>query len=400
MDAQSDGPHRAERQNLLPRRADEKLDARQKGMTRRGMIAAVSYMICAVTLVMFNKAALSSFNFPCANVITLLQMLSSTALLAILRLADVLTFADGSAADVALGRGSSSIGSSGSSLGSSKGGAAVGLGMVVAGLFAPSYSVSVAPAGAGGGGRKGGRSRGRRSGFVPLHTLARVLPLSLSYLLYMVVGMASIRGVNVPMYTALRRTTVAFTLLAERLLSSKRHSSYTLISVAVIVTGALLAALRDFSFEAYGYSLVFLSNITTALYLAFIARLGKATGLNSFGLMWCNGVICIPALLLWTFLSGEIQRALDFPALLQPNFLVVLSMSCLMAFALNYTIFLNTSLNSALTQTMCGNIKDLGTVGIGWALFGGLPFDLGNIIGQVMGFMGSGLYAYCKIKGI
>ncbi|CAI7932557.1 unnamed protein product, partial [Closterium sp. NIES-54] len=147
-------------------------------------------------------------------------------------------------------------------------------------------------------------------------------------------------------------------------------------SVAVIVTGALLAALRDFSFEAYGYSLVFLSNITTALYLAFIARLGKATGLNSFGLMWCNGVICIPALLLWTFLSGEIQRALDFPALLQPNFLAVLSMSCLMAFALNYTIFLNTTLNSALTQTMCGNIKDLGTVGIGWALFGGLPFDL------------------------
>ncbi|CAI7812529.1 unnamed protein product [Closterium sp. NIES-54] len=77
MDAQSDGPHRAERQNLLPRRADEKLDARQKGMTRRGMIAAVSYMICAVTLVMFNKAALSSFNFPCANVITLLQVTSS-----------------------------------------------------------------------------------------------------------------------------------------------------------------------------------------------------------------------------------------------------------------------------------------------------------------------------------
>ncbi|CAI5466505.1 unnamed protein product [Closterium sp. Yama58-4] len=210
----------------------EKIDARKKkGMTRRGMIAAVSYMICAVTLVMFNKAALSSFNFPCANVITLLQMLSSTAhgLLAILRLADVLTFADGSAADVALG---------------------------IATL------VSVAPAAAAGGGGgilgkggKVGRSRGGRSGFVPLHTLARVLPLSLSYLLYMVVGMASISGVNVPMYTALaphhsrlhprgRATAVnqatllihthqahhcafAFALLAEGLLASKRHSSYS-----------------------------------------------------------------------------------------------------------------------------------------------------------------------------
>ncbi|CAI7800002.1 unnamed protein product, partial [Closterium sp. NIES-54] len=293
------------------------------------------------TLVMFNKAALSSFNFPCANAISLLQMLSSTALLAVLRLAGVLTFASASATpDVA------------------------------------------------------------SSTFVPLQTLGRVLPLSLSYMLNVVISMASIRGVNVPMYTALRRTTVAFTLIAERLLASKQHSAYTLVSVAVIVAGALLAAVRDFSFEAYGYSIVLLSNITTALYLTLIARLGKSTGLNSFGLMWSNGINCIPALLLWTFLSGEIQRALAFPALLDPAFLVVLSMSCLMAFALNYTVFLNTSLNSALTQNMCGNLKDLGTVGIGWALFGGLPFDVGNIIGQVMGFLGSALYAYCKIKGV
>ena len=35
----------------------------------------------------------------------------------------------------------------------------------------------------------------------------------------------------------------------------------------------------------------------------------------------------------------------------------VIGTSCLLAFALNYTIFLNTSLNSALTQTMCGNLK-------------------------------------------
>jgi hypothetical protein len=30
----------------------------------------------AVLLVMFNKAALSSYNFPCANVVTLLQVLN------------------------------------------------------------------------------------------------------------------------------------------------------------------------------------------------------------------------------------------------------------------------------------------------------------------------------------
>lgn len=77
------------------------------------------------------------------------------------------------------------------------------------------------------------------------------------------------------------------------------------------------------SFDAYGYAVVFISNIATAIYLATIARIGstfglfgnlllhflfssltyfviltdnlsfsgKSSGLNSFGLMWCNGKI-------------------------------------------------------------------------------------------------------------
>ncbi|CAB79945.1 hypothetical protein [Arabidopsis thaliana] len=71
-------------------------------------------------------------------------------------------------------------------------------------------------------------------------------------------------------------------------------------------------------------------------------------------------------------------------------YMVVLLCSCVLAFVLNYCIFLNTTLNSALTQTICGNMKDLFTVGLGWMLFGGLPFDLMNVIGQLFGFFGPG----------
>lgn len=39
------------------------------------------------------------------------------------------------------------------------------------------------------------------------------------------------------------------------------------------------------------------------------------------------------------------------------RFQVVLLLSCILAFFLNYSIFLNTTLNSALTQTICGNLK-------------------------------------------
>jgi hypothetical protein len=93
------------------------------------------------------------------------------------------------------------------------------------------------------------------------------------------------------------------------------------ISVALIVFGAFVAGARDLSFDARGYAIVFVANITTAVYLATINRIGKAvafsnlychftldnlsdqmfffvflgksSGLNSFGLMWCNGIILV-----------------------------------------------------------------------------------------------------------
>lgn len=114
----------------------------------------------------------------------------------------------------------------------------------------------------------------------------------------------------------------------------------TCCSVGVILFGAAVAGIRDYSYETRGYALVLLSNVTTAIYLATISRIGRlsleitgavhhtgwsyliafnlfgsvwnmqkyqqlllyvtnqrclwfsagrSTGLNSFGLMWCNG---------------------------------------------------------------------------------------------------------------
>lgn len=323
-----------------PPRGGEDTLSKGSAMTKRGAYAALSYMTCAVLLVLFNKAALSSYSFPCANVITLLQMLCSTCFLYVMRRLKLISFTVGE-----------------------------------------TWAVSDSTA------------------LVPLETLLHTLPLSLTYLLYMLASMESVRGVNVPMYTTLRRTTVVFTMIVEYLLTRQKYSTSVIGSVALIVFGAFIAGSRDLSYDTYGYAIVLVANIATAIYLATIARIGKSSGLNSFGLMWCNGLICGPILFIWTFLKGDLELTMNFPYLFSPGFQAVMVLSCIMAFFLNYSIFLNTTLNSAVTQTMCGNMKDFFTIGLGWILFGGLPFDLLNVVGQGLGFVGSGLYAYCKIKG-
>ncbi|XP_022937346.1 nucleotide-sugar uncharacterized transporter 3 [Cucurbita moschata] len=333
----SDPPHGSEEKERLIR-GDEKL-FRGSAMTKRGAYAALSYMACAVLLILFNKAALSSYNFPSANVVTLVQMVCSCCFLYALRRSKVISFTVGD-----------------------------------------SFSDNAAS-------------------MVPMKTLRQTSPLAGTYLLYMLATMESVRGVNVPMYTTLRRTTVVFTMVVEYLLAGQKYTYSVVGSVGLIVLGAFIAGARDLSFDVYGYSIVFLSNITTAIYLATISRIGKSSGLNSFGLMWCNGILCAPVLLFWTFIRGDLEATISFPHLFSPGFLMVMLGSCTLAFFLNYSIFLNTTLNSAVTQTICGNLKDFFTIGLGWMIFGGLPFDLLNVIGQLLGFVGSGLYAYYKLIG-
>ncbi|KGN60702.1 UDP-N-acetylglucosamine transporter UGNT1 isoform X1 [Cucumis sativus] len=312
-------------------------------MTRRGAYAAISYMASAVLLLMFNKAALSSYKFPCANVITLLQIICSSTLLYALRHWKIISFTVGE---------SQSISSSGKSI-----------------------------------------------ILVPYKTLVQTLPLAISYLLYMLVTMESVRGINVPMYTTLRRTTVVFTMIAEYLLTGQTHSLFVVGSVGMIILGAVVAGARDLSFDTYSYSVVFIANICTAIYLASIARIGKSSGLNTFGLMWCNGLICGPLLFFWIILRGDVEATLNFRYLFSFGFQCVMLLSCIMAFLINYFVFLNTTLNSALTQTVCGNLKDVFSIAIGWFLFGGLPYDFLNVVGQSIGFLGSCIYAYCKLHG-
>ncbi|KAG7024456.1 Nucleotide-sugar uncharacterized transporter 3 [Cucurbita argyrosperma subsp. argyrosperma] len=333
----SDPPHGSEEKERLIR-GDEKL-FRGSAMTKRGAYAALSYMACAVLLILFNKAALSSYNFPSANVVTLVQMVCSCCFLYALRRWKVISFTVGD-----------------------------------------SFSDNAAS-------------------MVSMKTLRQTSPLAGTYLLYMLATMESVRGVNVPMYTTLRRTTVVFTMVVEYLLAGQKYTYSVVGSVGLIVLGAFIAGARDLSFDVYGYSIVFLSNITTAIYLATISRIGKSSGLNSFGLMWCNGILCAPVLLFWTFIRGDLEATISFPHLFSPGFLMVMLGSCTLAFFLNYSIFLNTTLNSAVTQTICGNLKDFFTIGLGWMIFGGLPFDLLNVIGQLLGFVGSGLYAYYKLIG-
>ena len=292
-------------------------------------------MLTAILLIYFNKAAFSYYNFSAPNLLTLSQSLCSLVLLSTARHYNLLTY--------------------------------------------------------------------QPFNFNNFRTL---LPISLSFLVYMVLGMLAMKLVSLPMYTTLRRTTVLFVMVIEWLTLGKGSSWLVKLSVLVMVVGAVVAGWKDMRFDLTSYTIVFIYNGFTALYLVLInsistrerqrAQHSHTIPLTQWDFMYYNNLTTIPLLALAVLLTGETKSLYNSPHLTTPMFHMSLLASSLLAFVLNYAIFKNTAVNSALTQTVAGQAKDVVVVVLGvWAFEDGW-LELGGVVGVVLGFLGSVGYGVAK----
>jgi solute carrier family 35 protein len=232
---------------------------------------------------------------------------------------------------------------------------------------------------------------------VTVTTLSHMAVVSLAFLAYLLLGMLALKGVSIPMYASLRRFTVVFVMFFDYLVDAKFHSHAVIATVVVQVVGCALAAMHDVEYNPSGYAYIALYNAATALYLVAIKfAKTKHVYLDNFGMMYLNSITLIPALAVLAYFMGDYDAMAAFPYAGEFGFLVSFVASAVLAFVLNYAIFWNTSANSALTQTVSGQLKDIGTVLLGYIAFPPTEFSWLNFFGVVVGFAGSLAYALVK----
>eukprot|EP00249_Psilotum_nudum_P012568 c23858_g1_i1 orf=508-924(-) len=114
--------------------------------------------------------------------------------------------------------------------------------------------------------------------------------------------------------------------------------------------------------------------------------------------MMYNAILSLPFLLILLFMTKEIPVAVTL--LLEKmgslGFLVMLIVSLFMGIFLNYTMFLCTMVNSALTTTIVGVLKGVGTTTLGFVLLGGVKVHGLNVTGLVINTIGGIWYSYVK----
>ncbi|OAY69389.1 putative UDP-sugar transporter DDB_G0278631 [Ananas comosus] len=245
--------------------------------------------------------------------------------------------------------------------------------------------------------RVAGYSKGK--GF-NMTTAKKLLPISVFYNANVAFALASLKGVNIPMYIALKRLTPLAVLVAGYLRGKGKPSAQVSLSVILTATGVVIAALGDFSFDFFGYSMALTSVFFQTMYLILVEKSGAEDGLSSAELMFYNSLLSLPFLMFLIIATGEFPHSLSvlFDKANSLSFSVILILSLVMGIVLNFTMFLCTIVNSALTTTIVGVLKGVGSTTLGFVLLGGVQVRALNVTGLVINTIGGVWYSYAKYQ--
>lgn len=141
-----------------------------------------------------------------------------------------------------------------------------------------------------------------------LQIFKNVFPLAVINVLNVVCGLVGTGGLNVPMFIALRRFTLLFTILLERFWLNKVHDWPTLAAMGIMIGGALIAALTDLTFSFQGYVAVLCNDVLTSLYLIMVKNAPATKELSTNKMLFYNSTMSVPMLLVAVFVMREPQR--------------------------------------------------------------------------------------------
>jgi solute carrier family 35 protein len=257
---------------------------------------------------------------------------------------------------------------------------------------------------------------------VTFSLVKEVAPVSIMFFLNVVSGLGSTKSLNLPMFTVLRRFSILMTMVGEWTILGNIAESTVVASVWMMVLGAVVAAFDDLSFSAYGYTMILANDLFTALNGIYLKKATLSSKSSKTGILFMNSLLSFSMVLMLYVcnhiyvssyaLDGQmvmnakeasiagtppvsmLTDVLSFPEWGNSKFCALFFLTTCMGTVLNWAIFLCTSLNSALTTTVIGCLKNILTTYLGMVLLSGYNFSWTNFIGINISIVGSVWYTY------
>ena len=204
---------------------------------------------------------------------------------------------------------------------------------------------------------------------------------------YVMTSMLAQSTLSVLLYVALRRTQVLFTVIIEYITIQTCISSSAMAAIAFMLTGAFTITGYDFfQGSAIGYVIVFACNCSGALYLMYVARLRANDSIN---LTFESALYMVSFSAVWVFTTSS-----NIMSELRPIMEPVVFCSVILAGAMNFSVIVNTRVNSPLTQSLCSVLKDALVMILSMIFMTDATVTSNNLVGCILIFCGAGLYIH------
>ncbi|KJE95424.1 solute carrier family 35 [Capsaspora owczarzaki ATCC 30864] len=224
--------------------------------------------------------------------------------------------------------------------------------------------------------------------------VSKAAPLSVLFVLNSTSGLGGTQHLSLPMLTVLRRFSIFLTMVLERLVLGNRAPTPVVMSVGLLILGAIVAAWSDLAYDRDGYVLVMINNLCTALSGVLLKKRLDARDLGTLGLLYYNSLLGIPLAMAYLVLVPEEWTAVaNYPAWTEPLFVLWFALTMCMGLLLNYTMYLCTNANSPLTTTVVGVKNTISTYS--GMMFGTYyRYSPENFLGINLSVAGSLVYSY------
>ncbi|KAK3874770.1 hypothetical protein Pcinc_020332 [Petrolisthes cinctipes] len=221
---------------------------------------------------------------------------------------------------------------------------------------------------------------------------------SMAYAIHASLSLMALQGMNIPMYGAVKRCTPLVNLVLATLILRRPLPSLTLTtSILTITAGCFVAVLGDLTFDSFAYTMGVLSVIAQGLYLTLVQQCAE-NQLSTLEILQLNSYNTLAPFIIVSCILREPEAIIHSRYITDLGFHSILwTLVCLGA-VLNYSLFLCTALNSAITTSLVSVAKSVVQTMIGFFVFGGVRYHPLNITGIVMNTVGGFLYTYTKYQ--
>eukprot|EP00668_Euglena_longa_P015432 GGOE01019512.1.p1 GENE.GGOE01019512.1~~GGOE01019512.1.p1 ORF type:complete len:349 (+),score=131.99 GGOE01019512.1:55-1101(+) len=231
---------------------------------------------------------------------------------------------------------------------------------------------------------------------VSISSCRRIMPMPIFFLGNAVCSLGGTKMVTIPTFSALRKFSILLTMILEKVMLNRTSSRGIQFSVFLMILGAFVASAQDLNFDALGYLYVMGNNLFTAGHFIVTKQKTEMASFGSVGSLFYCALIALP--ISFVLCLPELHNVVHFSQWSTFSFLLSFVLSTVMGCLVTFSTILCTKVNSGLTTSVVGCLRNVVPVYVGMLQVFEYSFNGLNFTGHTISVMGAILYSALKLS--